>query len=99
MTWHKRRIAVGLLFLMASYILPVRVWAQSGADSSVNKSAQDSGQLVPDNPKVNLPRERTGVDDNKRLEISLRDAISMALEHNLDIQIEKDNIKIAEYNL
>lgn len=50
-------------------------------------------------PLINLPTDRVGVDATKQMKISLRDAITMALERNLDIQIEKDNVKIAEYNL
>ncbi len=50
-------------------------------------------------PLVNLPTDRVGVDATKQMKLSLRDAITMALESNLDIQIEKDNVKIAEYNL
>jgi outer membrane protein len=101
MTWHKRIVAVCLLALfMNTLALPVRAQEPKAGDSGgVVTGAQDNSQTLPEPPKVNLPRDRTGVDQNKVLNLSLRDAISMGLEHNLDIQVERDNIKIAEYNL
>src|SRR5688572_26528984 len=102
MSRHRPIVAVCLLVLMAQYLLvPTRAWAQAPADGTGNSSAapQDNTQTFLDPPKVDLPRERTGVNQNKVLNLALRDAITMALENNLDIQIEKDNIKIAEYNL
>ncbi|MEW6732715.1 MAG: TolC family protein [Acidobacteriota bacterium] len=95
------------LFLSNTFRIPL-VQAQSPVlkEDSANAgivqtpAAQDNqtSESVPP-PKVELSRERTGVDPNKTLNLSLREAVTMALEHNLDIQVEKDNIKIAEYNL
>jgi len=71
------------------------VLAQSG---QVQTNKQSQG-LLPTQRKANLPENRVGIDPSKVLSISLNDAIKQALEHNLDIQIEADNIKIAEHNL
>src|SRR5262249_5145373 len=95
MTWHKRSAAVSLLLLITAYLFPVCANAQDNG----TKQDQQSSQQLTEPPKVNLPRDRTGVDPNKKVELALRNAVAMALEHNLDIQVEKDNIKIAEYNL
>ncbi len=42
---------------------------------------------------------RVGVDFSQQKPLSLRDAISMALENNKDIEIARDNVKIAEFDL
>ncbi|MCS6885239.1 MAG: TolC family protein [Acidobacteriota bacterium] len=61
--------------------------------------AQHLARPSTDDLPVNLPTERIGIDSSKQLKLSLRDAIAMALERNLDIQIERDNVRIAEHNL
>lgn len=53
----------------------------------------------PDFSKAFILPPRTGVDINKTLSLSLKDAISMALENNLDVSIDKKNTKIAENNI
>ncbi|MFN2576564.1 MAG: TolC family protein [Pyrinomonadaceae bacterium] len=42
---------------------------------------------------------RVGVDPNDQQTISLREAIAMALHNNKDIEIARDNVKIAEFDL
>ncbi len=46
-----------------------------------------------------IPQRSTGLDPNKIVRWSLRDAIMAALENNVDILIEKDNVRLAEYDL
>lgn len=43
--------------------------------------------------------ERVGVDNSKQLPLSLRQAIGMALEKNRDIEVQRLNVKKAEYDL
>src|SRR5947209_2415578 len=42
---------------------------------------------------------RVGVDTNDQQPMSLREAIAMALQNNKDIEIARDNVKIAEFDL
>jgi HAE1 family hydrophobic/amphiphilic exporter-1 len=43
--------------------------------------------------------QRVGVDATKRVSLTLRDAILMALENNRDIEIERTNVQMNEYDL
>ena len=42
---------------------------------------------------------RVGVDMNRQRPLSLRDALSLALEHNKDIEVARENVRIAEFDL
>ena len=42
---------------------------------------------------------RVGVDLNRQRPLSLRDALSMALENNKDIEVARENVRIAEFDL
>ena len=42
---------------------------------------------------------RVGVDMNEQKPLSLREAIAMALSNNKDIEVARDNVKIAEFDL
>ena len=45
------------------------------------------------------PLSRVGVDMNEQQPMTLRDAIALALANNKDIEVARDNVKIAEYDL
>src|SRR6185503_14661605 len=42
---------------------------------------------------------RVGVDVNRQRPLALRDALSMALENNKDIEVARENVRIAEFDL
>ncbi len=42
---------------------------------------------------------RVGVDMNQQRPLALRDALSMALENNKDIEVARENVRIAEFDL
>ena len=42
---------------------------------------------------------RVGVDLNQQRPLSLRDALAMALENNKDIEVARENVRIAEFDL
>ena len=42
---------------------------------------------------------RVGVDVDRQQPLSLRDALSMALENNKDIEVARENVRIAEFDL
>jgi len=45
------------------------------------------------------PLGRVGVDANDQQPLTLREAIALALTNNKDIEVARDNVKIAEYDL
>ncbi len=45
------------------------------------------------------PLSRIGVDTNDQQPLTLREAIALALNNNKDIEVARDNVKIAEYDL
>ena len=47
-----------------------------------------------------LPQlDRVGVDSTRQRPLSLRDAISLALENNKDIEVARQNVRVAEFDL
>src|SRR5215211_3414186 len=51
-------------------------------------------------PQKPLPElNRVGVDMNQQHPLSLRDALSLALANNKDIEVARENVRIAEFDL
>jgi outer membrane protein len=51
-------------------------------------------------PQKPLPElSRVGVDMNRQRPLSLREALSLALENNKDIEVARENVRIAEFDL
>src|SRR5829696_2208744 len=51
-------------------------------------------------PQKPLPElNRVGVDMNQQRPLSLREALAMALENNKDIEVARENVRIAEFDL
>ncbi len=51
-------------------------------------------------PQKPLPElTRVGVDLNRQRPLALREALSMALENNKDIEVARENVRIAEFDL
>src|SRR4026207_223186 len=44
-------------------------------------------------------QSRVGIDASRQHPLSLRDALSLALEHNKDIEVARENVRIAEFDL
>ena len=44
-------------------------------------------------------QSRVGIDANRQQPLSLREALSMALENNKDIEVARENVRIAEFDL
>ncbi len=52
------------------------------------------------NPSQPLPPlTRVGVDTNEQQPLTLREAIALALQNNKDIEVARDNVRVAEYDL
>ena len=59
-------------------------------------------QIAPDfrAPQKPLPElNRVGVDMNRQRPLSLREALALALENNKDIEVARENVRIAEFDL
>src|SRR5829696_4692616 len=75
--------------------------------TSVANAQQDIKQLpvpkiAPDFRAEQKPLpelSRVGVDSNQSRPLSLREALSMALENNKDIEVARENVRIAEFDL
>src|SRR5687767_8373325 len=51
-------------------------------------------------PQKPMPElNRVGVDMNRQRPLALRDALSMALDNNKDIEVARENVRIAEFDL
>src|SRR5919106_5639457 len=51
-------------------------------------------------PQKPMPElNRVGVDMNRQRPLGLRDALSMALANNKDIEVARENVRIAEFDL
>ncbi|MCX7640061.1 MAG: TolC family protein [Pyrinomonadaceae bacterium] len=84
-----------LLFLSFSFTL---------AQDEVEKKIEKLGEIpkvAPDfEAKVRLPElERTGVEIGKQRPLSLREVITLALENSKDIEVFRQNVKSAEFDL
>src|SRR5215470_12971701 len=79
----KRLISFGLLSIVASLTLALDAGAQTPAEASTRPE----------------PEGRVGVQTSKRLPITLREAVMMALENNREIEIERLNTRMNELDL
>jgi outer membrane protein TolC len=75
-----------------------------GVSSAVAQEVQQL-QVPPVAPDFRAPQKplpdlnRVGVDMNQQRPMSLREALSMALENNKDIEVARENVRIAEFDL
>src|SRR5882724_4470452 len=103
--------AVNLLLAIAALVLVTspRSFAQE-ATPSPSPSPTVSAQPTISVPTVSIDYRananqplptlnRVGVDTNEQQPMSLREAIALALTNNKDIEVARDNVKIAEYDL
>ena len=58
-----------------------------------------SSVVAQDMTKSIAPESRVGVDTNKRIPMTMRDAVTLALENNHDIAIERENVKLNEWDV
>jgi outer membrane protein len=82
-------------FVMLATIAPFTVPAQ------IVKVVQDRAQQSAETTHATQSRTppRVGVDESRPLALTLFDAVRMALEHNQDIEVERLNVRQAEYDL
>jgi outer membrane protein len=88
---HLLALALIAPALFAQDAAPTQAATQSNQPAPV-ASIQTASQAV-------VPVERVGVDTSKRVTLTLRDAVMMALENNRDIEIERENVRMTEADL
>ncbi len=69
------------------------------AQTPLPPAAPASPIQAPDIRPRAIPQRTVGIDPNKVFNWSLREAIVTALERNVDIQLERENVRLAEYDL
>ena len=58
-----------------------------------------SSVVAQDTKKAFAPESRVGVDTSKRTRMTMREAVTLALENNRDIAIERENVKLNEWDV
>jgi outer membrane protein len=77
----------------------------SGLVSAQEQPPMQQLQVPPVAPDFRAPQKpmpdlnRVGVDMNRQRPLGLREALSMALENNKDIEVARENVRIAEFDL
>ncbi|HKX27241.1 MAG TPA: TolC family protein [Blastocatellia bacterium] len=88
------------MLLLLAGALSISATAQTGP--SIQRAVAPSQQVGSGQPAAvspQMPSQLSGVDPNKILRWTLKDAIVAALEKNPDIEIERQNVRLAQYNL
>ncbi|HLM23616.1 MAG TPA: TolC family protein [Pyrinomonadaceae bacterium] len=97
----QKRILLLMIFALGASSV---VTAQQPA-ASPEPSQMQQLQVPPVAPDFRAPQkpmpalDRVGVDMNQQRPLSLREALSMALENNKDIEVARENVRIAEFDL
>ena len=86
---------LSILFLIFSYGLTVAQEPTQIQQLPVPPVAPDFRAPQKPLPELN----RVGVDMNQQRPLSLREALSMALANNKDIEVARENVRIAEFDL
>lgn len=73
-------------------VKPQETAANTASTTQATTSAQEPHAVD------TLPTERVGVDKNKTVKLGIHDAVLMALSNNVDIEVERGNVQIAQYN-
>src|SRR6476659_9872363 len=104
---NSKRNAIVLARILLSIAALLSVNAVQGQQGTPSPAPDDLKELqipsvAPDyrGQHKALPElRRVGVDMDRQHPLSLREALSMALENNKDIEVARENVKIAEFDL
>src|SRR6185295_16029048 len=94
------RILLFVVALMSANVVQAQQATPSPAPDDLNQLQVPS--IAPDYRGQQKPLpdlKRVGVDMDRQHPLSLREALSMALENNKDIEMARQNVKIAEFDL
>ncbi len=98
------RFSKALLLIVFAVVWTGSVTAQEPSPSPT-PSPQPTLEVPAVAPDYRAPQRplpdlaRVGVDPDRQQPLSLREAISLALDHNKDIEVARQNVKIAEFDL
>ena len=98
------RVSYRSLFLFRVLAVPVVLWLLLPCESVAQvvklaqTTAQESKQSTSPAPQTPLA-PRVGVDESRPLALTLFDSVRMALEQNREIEVERLNVRQAEYDL
>lgn len=84
-----------LTVIAAAFIFSIGIFGQT----PIPPSAQGGAIQPPDIKPRAIPQRSLGLDSNNVVRWTLKDAILAALERNVDIQIERENVRLAEFDL
>src|ERR1041385_853430 len=104
---NSKRNAIFLARILLSIVALLSVNAVQAQQGTPTPAPDDLKQLqipsvAPDYRGQHKPLpelRRVGVDMDRQHPLSLREALSMALENNKDIEVARENVKIAEFDL
>jgi HAE1 family hydrophobic/amphiphilic exporter-1 len=102
--------AAASLFGLFLVLLVVGVWSNASAQEPAASPSPSPAliqqlQVPPVAPDFRAEQKpmpdlnRVGVDGNRQRPLALRDAIALALENNKDIEVARENVRIAEFDL
>ncbi|HVF21665.1 MAG TPA: efflux RND transporter permease subunit, partial [Pyrinomonadaceae bacterium] len=100
--------AAASLFGLFLVLMVVGVWSNTSAQQPAATPTPAPIQQIPVPPVATdfraeqkpMPElNRVGVDMNRQRPLALRDAISLALENNKDIEVARENVRIAEFDV
>jgi HAE1 family hydrophobic/amphiphilic exporter-1 len=90
---------------MKTRILLLSILALSFSSAAIAQQEMQQLQVPPVAPDFRAPQKpmpdlnRVGVDLSQQRPLALREALSMALDNNKDIEVARENVRIAEFDL
>jgi outer membrane protein len=93
---------VGVLLLFALMTVGNSFGQEQSASPTPSPQELQVPAIAPDFRPAQKPLPelgRVGVDLNRQKPLSVREALELALENNKDIEVARDNVKIAEFDL
>ena len=103
--FQTRPISVYLWLIIIVLLASGTAWAQEPAPSPTPAPADQHLNVPPIAPnyradKTPLPElGRVGVNMDQQQALSLREALKLALENNKDVEVARENVKLAEFDL
>jgi HAE1 family hydrophobic/amphiphilic exporter-1 len=95
-----------MLGLAVSCMLPAALPARAQDPATTPTPTQQQQQANPQTPPPSsdivsrpIPQRSVGLDPNKVVKWTLRDAVTAALAKNVDIELEKENVRLKQYDL
>ena len=92
-----KRLAFGLIGWCRMLVLATVVLMGGATALAQQNGTQPAGVVAP--LSTPLPQRTVGLEPGRVINWTLRDAILTALEHNVDIELERENVKLAGFDI